>query len=97
MSPSSAWNIYHMDDYRRVGFCEEAAIATLPFEFEQQNDKLLLNVTLGLTPILRAEQNLQIGITAIIQTKDRNETYWALAHPGAQADFHLRESFVISI
>lgn len=104
MSPSGAWNIYHMDAYRRIGFREEVAIQSLPFEFQLVDIKYpadfytyLLDVSLDLTPLLPAEQKIQVGITAIIQSKDGNETYWALAHPGPQADFHLRESFIISI
>jgi hypothetical protein len=97
MSPPSAWNIYHMDAYRRIGFHEEIKIQQLPFDFQKVDDEYLLNVSMGLSPVLQASQKIQVGITAIIQTMDGNETYWALAHPGPQADFHLRESFIISI
>ncbi len=97
LSPSGAWNFYHMDAYRRIGFREETAIQSLPFEFRKADDKYLLNVSMNLMPILPAEQKILASITAIIQTKDGNETYWALAHPGPQADFHLRESFIIRL
>jgi hypothetical protein len=40
---------------------------------------------------------LQVEITAIIQTVDGNKTYWALAHPGLQKDYHLRESFILEL
>jgi hypothetical protein len=40
---------------------------------------------------------LEIGITAIIQTTDSYETYWALTHPAPFADFHLRESFILAL
>ena len=103
MSPSSAWNVYHMDAYRRIGFCEEHRIQQLPFEFQKTDVKdsrdihsYFLDISVNLTPILPAEQKIQVGITAILQTNDHNETYWALAHPGQQADFHLRDSFIIS-
>ena len=95
LSPSGEWNAYHMDAYRRIGFREETTISNLPFEFTQDADKLSLDFSVGLTPIIRAEQTVQVGITAILQTTEGNETYWALAHPGQQADFHLRESFMI--
>ena len=91
MSPSEDWNIYIMDQYRRVGFREEKAITELPFQFTLPN----LEATVNLPPLFQTTQPLQVSITAIIQTKDGNETYWALTHPGPQADFHLREGFTI--
>jgi hypothetical protein len=95
MSPSGAWNIYHMDSYRRIGFREELAISRLPFAFKQGPKGYFLNVSADLTPILHAPAGLQMAITAIIQTKDGDESYWALSHPGATADFHQRESFTL--
>jgi len=95
MSPSSEWNVYHMDAYRRMGFREEASIRQLPFEFKQTDEDLSLDLSIDLLPLIHLEQKIQLAITAIIQTRDGHETYWAIAHPGRQADFHLRESFVI--
>ena len=97
MSPSGNWNVYVMDAYRQVNMREETAFTQLPFEFRKTNDKVLLDISVDLNPILRMEQPLQIGVTAIIQTTNRNESYWALAHPGPHADFHLRESFSIRL
>ena len=91
MSPSGDWNVYVMDQYRRVGFREEKAVTELPFQFTFPN----LEATINLTPLFQTIQHLQVSVTAIIQTKDGNETYWALTHPGPQADFHLREGFTV--
>ena len=93
MSPSGDWNVYQMEAYRRIGFCEEISISHLPFQFALPN----LELSVNLNPLFQPAQPLQIGITAIIQTLDGVETYWALAHPGPQADFHLRESFILSL
>ena len=46
----------------------------------------------GLIP---ANQKVNLGLTAIIQTLDGSESYWALTHPDAQADFHIRDGFTI--
>ena len=97
MSPSGDWNIYHMDEYRRLGFREETAISQLPFQFKQESHQYLLDVSVDLTPLLRSPQEVLIAITAIMQTKDSNETYWALTHPAPYADFHLRESFILTL
>jgi hypothetical protein len=97
MSPSGDWNVYAMDAYRQVNMREETAFTQLPFEFRKIDGESSLDISVDLNPILQPESILEIGITTIIQTKDGNETYWALAHPGQQADFHLRDSFILEL
>lgn len=97
MSPSGDWNVYRMDAYRRIGFREEKAISQLPFEFKKESNQYSLDLLVNLASILRPAEELQMGITAIIQAKDGNETFWALAHPAPHADFHLRTSFILAL
>lgn len=97
LSPSGHWNVYAMDGYRQVNMREDSAYSQLPFEFTKMNNALSLDAAVNLSRLFRRQSVLQIGITAVIQTTDGSETYWALAHPGLRADFHLRESFVIEL
>lgn len=97
MSPSGAWNVYRMDAYRRIGFREETGLPGLAFEVRTEPGVLTLDAVVDLKPILPEYQPIETGITAVIQTRDGAETYWALAHPAPQADFHLRESFTLSL
>ncbi|HSK87684.1 MAG TPA: DOMON-like domain-containing protein [Anaerolineales bacterium] len=105
LSPSGDWNAYHMDAYRRVGFREERSIQRLQVEVRKacvepgrnEAGRFTLDTSVDLKPILREDQLLEVGITAVIQTRDGNETYWALLHPASQADFHLRESFILAL
>lgn len=105
MSPSGDWNVYRMDAYRRVGFSEEMSIQRLQFEVwkarveRSRNEAgiLTLNAAADLSLIVQQSQPLEIGITAVTQTKDGYETYWALTHPAPYADFHLRESFTLAL
>jgi hypothetical protein len=97
MSPSGDWNVYRMDAYRRVGFREETAIPQLPFEFKKESQQVVLDVSLELTSIIRPEEEVQAGITTVIQSMDGSETFWALDHPAPYADFHLRESFILGL
>lgn len=60
-------------------------------------DRFTLDVSVDLTSTIPQDEALQAAITAILQTKDGRETYWALCHPGPQADFHLRDSFVLEL
>lgn len=97
VSPSGDWNIYHMDAYRRVGFRQETLIERLQFEVLEEADYFSVDAVVDLNPIIKEEDPIEAGITSVIQSRDGNETYWALAHPKPQADFHLRESFVIEL
>jgi len=97
MSPSDDWNIYHMDEYRRVGFREETGIAELPFSVQNEAGCILVDVTADVSAMIGVEERIQAAITSIIRTKDDHETYWALLHPNPQADFHLRESFILEL
>lgn len=97
MSPSGDWNVYKMDAYRRVGFREETAFTQLPFVLRRTENELSLDISVDLSPILRPQQKIQVGITTIIQSMDGGEFYWALAHPDRQADFHSRENFTLDL
>ena len=97
MSPSGDWNIYAMDAYRQVNMREELAFTQLPFAFKKTNTEISLDISVDLNPILKFDQVLEIGVTTILQTNAGNESYWALAHPGPHADFHLRDSFTLVV
>jgi hypothetical protein len=97
MSPSGQWNVYCMDAYRRVGFREESAFHQLPFEFRKVETGLYLEIFIDLQPIIPFGQTIEIGIAAVIQAVNSQQTFWALVHPGEQADFHSRDSFVIEL
>jgi hypothetical protein len=94
LSPAGHWNIYRFDDYRH-GMQEEAAIVSLPFSVEGTINSLLLVLELNLDQLVPADRRLEMAISTVIKTKDFAIGYWALTHPGAQADFHRRDSFTI--
>ncbi|QIR39225.1 DOMON-like domain-containing protein [Tolypothrix sp. PCC 7910] len=96
LSPCGDWNIYRFDDYRQ-GMQEEAAFSTLPFMVQQQAESVEINLNLDLDKIISTEQALEVAITTVIKTQDGDVTYWALTHRGAEADFHLRDSFILEL
>lgn len=96
MSPSGDWNVYVMDAYRQVGMRAEMRIKRFPFDVRKEADGLLsLEMAINLDPIINSEKPIEVGIASVIQMKDGKETYWALLHPRPEADFHVRESFVL--
>lgn len=102
-SPVGHWNIYRFDDYRQ-GMTEELAFEYLPFLVKVQPDSLTLSFSLDLETIISSTQDLEVGITTVIQSNINNLiseedsiTYWALSHVAQEADFHQRKSFILNL
>ena len=96
LSPAGHWNVYRFDGYRQ-GMQEETAFEKLPFNVQNQADSLTLALNVNLDKIISAEQAIEAGITSVIKHRDGEVTYWALTHKGAEADFHLWDSFIIEL
>ena len=96
LSPSGHWNVYQFSAYRQ-GRIEEPAFTALPYSVWSQPDALLLTLEVDLAKIVPAEQVLEVGISAVIKPRDGEATYWALSHPGPQADFHRRDGFSLAL
>lgn len=97
LSPSGDWNVFRMDAYRRIGFREEPSIDRLTLVIMEAIDCMNVDCLVDLNPMIDPGETLLTGITCVIQNRDGGETYWALCHPGSQADFHARESFTIRL
>jgi hypothetical protein len=97
LSPSGDWSLYHMDAYRRVGFREEMSIQRLQFEVRHQAGCVSLNASLDLSPLIQEGQPIELAVSSVLQTIDKHETFWALVHPEAKPDFHIRDSFLIQL
>ncbi len=96
LSPAGHWNSYRFDNYRQ-GMAEEGAFKTLPVHIQQQPDRFSLELEVDLAAIALADHPFDVAITAVIQDRTGEVRYWALTHPGAEADFHRRDSFVIQV
>jgi hypothetical protein len=104
LSPSGDWNVFRLDDYRQ-GLRNEEQFQTLPFEVTHQNRELSLFLRVDLGGLIEAcasssddrHQPLVAGVTTVIQNRAGDFSYWALCHPGPEADFHRRDSFTIGL
>ncbi|WP_427159262.1 DOMON-like domain-containing protein [Aliinostoc sp. HNIBRCY26] len=96
LSPAGDWNIYRFDGYRQ-GMQEETAFNQLPFSVQSHPDSLIISLNSDLNQIISSAQSLEVAITTVIKQPDNHITYWAVVHKGAEADFHLRDSFIIMI
>jgi hypothetical protein len=96
LSPSGDWNIYGFDGYRQ-GMQEEVTFTTLPFSVHQSSDCLAIALDIDLDQIVPVEQSIDVAITTVLNYGDGEVSYWALTHQGTEADFHLRDSFIVQL
>jgi hypothetical protein len=96
LSPSGHWNVYRFDAYRQ-GMQEEMAFTKLPFNIQKRSNFLLLSLDLDLSRIIPEDQVIEVAISTVIRFEDDRISHWALIHPGEQADFHHRDSFILEI
>ena len=96
LAPSGDWNLFRLSGYRQ-GLAPEPAIKDLPFVVERAGGGLDLTLTLDLGALPLAGRPLELAVTAVVELRDGEILYWALAHPGEQADFHWREGFALRL
>ena len=98
LAPSGYWNLYHLSHYR--GPLTPVALAAPPaWQIRRTATELEVAVELDLSEVAGgdepgvAELPLEISLTAVIEQVGQGVSYWALAHTGAEPDFHRRDSF----
>jgi len=96
IAPAGHWNVYRLEDYRR-GLAPEPDAAPPALVRQQSGSAFALAVELVLPVALAQAPLLEVGITAVIAGRDGELSYWALRHPGEQADFHQRASFALRL
>ncbi|MFY8149889.1 MAG: DOMON-like domain-containing protein [Prochlorococcaceae cyanobacterium] len=95
VSPSGDWNLYRLQGYR-LGLEPEPAAAVPSLESHPSAAAGLFDVRCSL-PAPLAEAPLQLGVTAVLEHRSGALSYWALHHPGPEADFHRRDSFLLKL
>lgn len=96
LSPAGPWNVYRFAGYRQ-GMAEETALTSLPLRVRRRPDLVLVALELEIERIVAVDQPLAVGLAAVLKFRDQGLTYWALTHPGPQADFHRRDSFLVEL
>jgi hypothetical protein len=98
LAPSGDWNLYRLSHYRGPLTPVELAAAP-PWQVRRTAGELEVAVDLDLSEVAGgyepgvAELPLEISLTAVIEQVGQGASYWALAHTGAEPDFHRRDSF----
>lgn len=96
-APNGDWAAYRFTGYREgMG---QPEIASPEVGAHRHGDLWQLQAYLDLSglPGLRDDDPLAIGLSAVIETKVGDISYWALAHPSDKPDFHHPDSFVLEL
>ncbi|MCB2184605.1 MAG: DOMON-like domain-containing protein [Desulfobulbaceae bacterium] len=93
---SGHWNVFHFDCYRQ-GMRRKENITSLPCRITHEPQLFTLQTTLDLDLMERADSPLQIGMSAVLLSKDNTLSYWALTHPAEKPDFHDRRGFLLTL
>ncbi len=96
LSPTRDWNVFALQGYRQ-GLTEAAAFSHLPFTLRTSADALHLDLSVDIEPLIEAAQSWRLGISAVLLLRSQQESFWAIAHPAAEADFHHPDSFVVEL
>ncbi|MCP9825893.1 DOMON-like domain-containing protein [Synechococcus sp. EJ6-Ellesmere] len=97
LSPAGHWNVYRFSSYRQ-GMENEPSLQALPFEFKPVPGSIELELAWALPDDLRsAPSALEAGVCAVIEQRQGQLSYWAVTHPGTEADFHRRDGLVLRL
>ncbi len=91
LSPSHAWAAYQFEDYRQG--MRTLNIPPPKIKTRRTDDRFTLTAELTLPH----KAPWQIGLAAVIEERNSNISYWALAHPPGKPDFHHAHGFVYQV
>jgi hypothetical protein len=96
-SPSGAWAAYHFASYR-AGMEPHKGGRTPNFAFDLQDGALVLTAQVDLGWLSLGDGGkARLGVTAVIEDRAGQLSYWALKHPREEPDFHHADGFVLSL
>lgn len=97
-APSTQWAAYQFSGYR-AGMSAASEITAPRIEVQTTDEGFELHVSLELDrlPSLPSDSVWRLGLSAVIEEANGRKSYWALAHPSGDADFHHSESFAYEL
>jgi len=93
-APSTQWAAYRFSCYRS-GMRVASEISAPRIEVQSGPTCYTLQACLQLSELLSLPRDViwQLGLSAVIEEKSGRKSYWALAHPPGEADFHHSDCF----
>jgi hypothetical protein len=94
-APSTQWAAYRFDRYR-TGMHAATEIEPPQIVSRSVPERYALRATLSL-PDRQRDRTLCVGLAAVLEERNGNRSYWALAHPPGAPDFHHADSFALEL
>ena len=92
LDPNGCWNIYHFTDYR-AQMREDPGAEQPLCRVVGTRELSTLKCTIDCRGLVDDSAELEVAVCSVIKAVDGNISYWAIAHPGSEPDFHKRTSF----
>lgn len=95
-SPSGAWAAYHFSGHRTD--MQPLRSGRMPnFAFDMQDGALVLTAQVDLGWLAPHGAGVRLGVTAVIEDRSGQLSYWALKHPAGKPDFHHADGFILDL
>ena len=94
LAPSGCWAAYRFTEYRQRDADWRPAAAP---RIACRHDKDSLWLTAEIPAALLPSKPTRLGLTAVLETRAGERSYWALRHAAPQPDFHLSASFTLPL
>ncbi|RZJ38553.1 MAG: DOMON-like domain-containing protein [Brevundimonas sp.] len=90
LAPSSRWASYRFTGYRQDMADADEVAEVAPLDLA--SDQIALEAEVELPDPVG-----KLALSTVIEATDGTVTYWALAHPSPQPDFHNPAGFILSL
>ncbi len=96
-SPSTAWAAYAFSAYRQ-GMASADLVEPVNIAVRQTVAWLELDAVVNVAGLaLPNAGKLHLGLSAVVQPKSGDSSYWAFAHPAGKPDFHHPDGFACEL
>ncbi|HVV61370.1 MAG TPA: DOMON-like domain-containing protein [Pseudolabrys sp.] len=93
-SPSTQWAAYRFSGYRsEMRLADEIDAPEIEVRFDPHRFTLSAALALERLSVLPRKAAWRLGLSALIEDKSGDKSYWALAHPPGKPDFHHADCF----
>ena len=95
LAPSKRWAAYAFEGYRSGMRPFEMGAPRI--EARRAGPCYALTARLSLENVTSAEQPWRVGLAVVIEEAKGERSYWALAHPRDEPDFHHSDGFILDL
>ena len=95
LSTSGRWAAYSFTGYRE-GMARADDVSLIAAKWRILDDRAEMHALIELPPAYRGAE-LVLGLSAVIEAREGDKSYWALRHPPGKPDFHHRDCFALPI